>query len=130
MSISKHQRPRWAHPPRPPYRPITDEERHEDALVEERLHQLFGPPSILRQGNVVDWSWEQYSEALAQLEAEGLIPPPPARQWTELPIRPNRRPRHCSSTALKRGEDVPDLHPGCHCGDHWGSFPEGALDGL
>ena len=75
MSISKHQRPRWAPPPRPPYRPITDEERREDALIEERLHQLFGPPSIVHQGNVVDWSWEQYSEALAQLEAEGLIRP-------------------------------------------------------
>ena len=52
MSISKHQRPRWAPPPRPPYRPITDEERREDALIEERLHQLFGPPSIVHQGNV------------------------------------------------------------------------------
>ena len=24
---------------------------------------------------MVDWSWEQYSEAVAQLEAEGLIRP-------------------------------------------------------
>ena len=47
----------------------------EDALLEERLHQLFGPPATIHQGGDVDWSYEQYQEALAQLEAEGVIRP-------------------------------------------------------
>ena len=78
MLASKHRRrgkarPRWVLPSRPPRRPLTDEERREDALLEERLHQLFGPPATVHQGGDVDWSWEQYEEALAQLEAEGMI---------------------------------------------------------
>jgi hypothetical protein len=78
MPASKHRRrgkmrPRWVPPPRPPRRPITEEERREDALLIERLHQLFGPPATVHQGGDTDWSWDQYQEALAQLEAEGAI---------------------------------------------------------
>ncbi len=58
-----------------PHRPITDEERREDALLTERLRQLFGPPATVHQHGNIDWSYEQYQEALAQLEAEGLIRP-------------------------------------------------------
>ena len=29
----------------------------------------------MHQGGDVDWTWDQYDEALAQLEAEGLIRP-------------------------------------------------------
>jgi hypothetical protein len=80
MPTSKHRRrgrtrSRWASPPHPPRRPITKEERREDALLTERLHQLFGPPSIVHQGGDIDWDYEQYQEALAQLEAEGLVRP-------------------------------------------------------
>ena len=46
-----------------------------DALLDDRLHQLFGPPATIHQGGGIDWSWEQYSEAVAQLEAEGVIRP-------------------------------------------------------
>jgi len=62
-------------PSRPPRRPLTDEERREDALLEERLHQLFGPPATIHQGGDIDWDYEQYQQALAQLEAEGVIRP-------------------------------------------------------
>ena len=88
MPATKHRRkgktrPRWVPPqgetrfarPRPPRRPLTDEERREDALLEERLHQLFGPPATVHQFGDIDWDYEQYQEALAQLEAEGLIRP-------------------------------------------------------
>ena len=78
MPATKHRRrgrtrPRWAPPPRPPRHRITEQNRREDALLEERLHRLFGPPATVHQGGDVDWSWEQYEEALAQLEAEGMI---------------------------------------------------------
>jgi hypothetical protein len=78
MPATKHRRrgklrPRWTPPPRPPHRPITEQERREDALLVERLHQLFGAPGTVHQGGDVDWSYEQYEEALAQLEAEGVL---------------------------------------------------------
>ena len=41
----------------------------------DRLNQLFGPPATIHQDGGIDWSWEQYSEAVAQLEAEGVIHP-------------------------------------------------------
>jgi hypothetical protein len=80
MPASKHRRrgrtrPRWAPPPRPPCRPITEQDRAEDALLEERLHLLFGPPATVHQGGDIDWDYAQYEEALAQLEAEGMIRP-------------------------------------------------------
>jgi hypothetical protein len=80
MPATKHRRrgkprPRSVPPPPPPYRPLTEQDRREDALLEERLHQLFGPPSTVHQGGDVDWDYEQYQEALAQLEAEGVIRP-------------------------------------------------------
>jgi hypothetical protein len=79
MPASKHRRrgktrPRWVPPPRPPHRPITERDRAEDALRDERLHQLFGPPATVHQGGDIDWSWDQY-KAVAQLEAEGVILP-------------------------------------------------------
>ena len=78
MPASKHRRrgrtrPRWVTPPRPPRQPITEEDRREDALLEERLHQLYGPPSTVHQGGDIDWDYEQYQQALVQLEAEGVI---------------------------------------------------------
>jgi hypothetical protein len=80
MPASKHRRRgktrlRWAPPPRPTRRPITEEERREDALLTERLHQLFGPPATVHQHGDIDWDYEQYQKALTQLEAEGLIRP-------------------------------------------------------
>jgi hypothetical protein len=80
MPASKHRRrgkarSQWAPPPRPPRHQITDEDRREDALLTERLHQLFGPPATVHQGGDIDWSWDEYQEALAQLEAEGAIRP-------------------------------------------------------
>ena len=52
MPATKHRRrgkgrPRRAPPPRPPRWQLTDEERREDALLEEHLHQLFGPPATV-----------------------------------------------------------------------------------
>ena len=78
MPASKHRRrgrtrPRWVTPPRPLRQPITEGDRREDALLEERLHQLFGPPATIHQGGDIDWDYEQYQEALVQLEAEGVI---------------------------------------------------------
>ena len=78
MPATKHRRrgkprPRWVPPPRPPRRPLTEQERAEDTLLEERLHQLFGPPATIHQGGDIDWDYEQYQQALAQLEAEGVI---------------------------------------------------------
>jgi hypothetical protein len=78
MPATKHRRkgkarPRWVPLPRPPRHRITEQERREDALLEERLHQLFGPPATVHQGGDIDWDYEQYETALAQLEAEGLI---------------------------------------------------------
>ena len=80
MPVTKHRRrnktrARWAPPPRSPHRPITEQDRAEDALLDERLHQLFGPPATVHQGGDVDWDYEQYQAALAQLEAEGEIRP-------------------------------------------------------
>jgi hypothetical protein len=60
---------RWMPPPRQ----MTKQDYREDALLDDRLHQLFGPPATIHRGGDVDWSWEQYSEAVAQLEAEGVI---------------------------------------------------------
>jgi hypothetical protein len=62
---------RWMPPPRR----MTEQDHRDDALLDDRLHQLFGPPAIIHQGGGVDWSWEQYSEAVIQLEAEGVIRP-------------------------------------------------------
>jgi hypothetical protein len=80
MPATKHRRrgktrPRWVPPPCPPRHRISEQDRREDALLIERLRQLFGPPAIVHQGGDIDWSYEQYQEALAQLEAEGLIRP-------------------------------------------------------
>ena len=80
MPASRHRRrgktrSRWASLPRPPRPRITDEDRREDALLTERLHQLFGPPATIHQRGDIDWSWDQYQEAIAQLEAEGMIRP-------------------------------------------------------
>jgi hypothetical protein len=80
MPATKHRRrgktrPRWVPPPRPPRHRITEEDRREDALLDERLHRLFGPPATVHQGGAIDWSYEQYQEALAQLEAEDVIRP-------------------------------------------------------
>ena len=33
------------------------------------------PPTAVHQGGDIDWTWEQYQEAVAQLEAEGVIHP-------------------------------------------------------
>jgi len=41
----------------------------------ERLHKLFGPPATVHQGGDIDWSWDQYQEAVTQLEAEDAIRP-------------------------------------------------------
>jgi hypothetical protein len=67
-------RPRWVLPPRPP-RLLTEQDRREDVLLDERLHKLFGPPATVHQGDVIDWSWSQYQKAVGQLKAEGLIRP-------------------------------------------------------
>src|SRR3954447_9819026 len=80
MPASKHHRrgkarPRWVPPPRPPHRPLTEQDCAEDALLIERLHQLFGPPATVHQYGDIDWSYEQYEEAIAQLEAEEAIRP-------------------------------------------------------
>ena len=78
MPATKHHRrgktrPRWVPPPRPPRHRITEEDWREDTLLEARLHQLFGPPATIHQGGDIDWDYEQYQKALAQLEAEGVI---------------------------------------------------------
>jgi hypothetical protein len=52
---------------------MTEQEHREDALLVERLHQLFGPPHAVHQYGDIDWSWDQYEEAIAQLEVEGAI---------------------------------------------------------
>jgi hypothetical protein len=80
MPASKHRRkgrlrPRWVLPFRPSHRLITEQERREDALLTERLHKLFGPPATVHQGGDIDWSWDQYQEAVTQLEAEDAIRP-------------------------------------------------------
>ena len=54
---------------------MTEQDHREDALLDDRLHQLFGPPATVHQGGDIDWSWDQYQEAVAQLEAEGAIRP-------------------------------------------------------
>jgi hypothetical protein len=76
MLASQHHRQgrtclRWMPPPRH----MTEQDYREDALLDDRLHQLFGPPAIIYQSGGIDWSWEQYSEAVAQLAAEGVIRP-------------------------------------------------------
>ena len=62
---------RWMPSPRQ----MTEQDHRDDALLDDRLHQLFGPPATIYRGGDLDWSWEQYSEAVAQLEAEGVIRP-------------------------------------------------------
>jgi hypothetical protein len=54
---------------------MTEQDHRDDALLDDRLHQLFGPPATIHRDGDIDWSWEQYSEAVAQLEAEGVIRP-------------------------------------------------------
>jgi hypothetical protein len=76
MPASQHHRHgrtcrRWMPPPRQ----MTEQDHRDDALLDDRLHQLFGPPVTIHQGGGIDWSWEQYSEAVAQLQAEGVIRP-------------------------------------------------------
>jgi hypothetical protein len=79
MPASKHRRrrgktrSRWVPLPRPPRHRISEQDRREDALLIERLHELYGPPATIHQGGDIDWNYEQYQEALAQLEAEGLV---------------------------------------------------------
>ena len=82
MPATKHRRRGKARPRHqmlhlamPPRHRITEEDRREDTLLEERLHQLFGPPATVHQGGDIDWSYEQYQEAVAQLEADGVIRP-------------------------------------------------------
>ena len=62
---------RWMPPPRL----MTEQDHRDNALLDDRLHQLFGAPSTVHPAGGIDWSWEQYSEAVAQLEAEGVIRP-------------------------------------------------------
>ena len=62
---------RWMPPPRQ----MTEQDHREDALLDDRLYQLFGPPATIHQGGDIDWSWDQYQEAVAQLEADGVIRP-------------------------------------------------------
>jgi hypothetical protein len=57
----------------PPSRLMTEQDHRDDALLDDRLHQLFGSPSTVYPAGGIDWSWEQYSEAVAQLEAEDVI---------------------------------------------------------
>ena len=76
MPASQHHRQgrtclRWMPPPRQ----MTEQGHREDALLDDRLHQLFGPPATVHQGGAIDWSYQQYFEAIAQLEAEGVIRP-------------------------------------------------------
>jgi hypothetical protein len=80
MPATKHRRRGKARPRHqmlhlvmPPRHRITEEDRREDALLEERLRRLFEPPATIHQGGDVDWDYEQYQQALAQLEAEGVI---------------------------------------------------------
>ena len=54
---------------------MTEQDHRDDALLDDRLHQLFGLPVTIHQGGGIDWSWRQYSEAVAQLQAEGVIRP-------------------------------------------------------
>ena len=54
---------------------MTEQDHREDALLDDRLQQLFGSPATTHRDGGIDWSWEQYSEAVAQLEAEGVIRP-------------------------------------------------------
>jgi hypothetical protein len=56
-----------------PPRQMTEQDHREDALLDDRLHQLFGPPATIHQDGGIDWSWNQYSEAVAQLKAKGVI---------------------------------------------------------
>jgi hypothetical protein len=83
MPASKHRRrgkarPRWVPPPHPPHRPLTEQDRAEDALLDDRLHQLFGPPTTVHQGGDVDWSWEQTKARFSAVHMaclqEGLLP--------------------------------------------------------
>jgi len=74
MPASQHHRQgrtclRWMPPPRQ----MTEQDHREDALLDDRLHQLFGPPATVHQGGAIDWSYQQYFEAITQLEAEGVI---------------------------------------------------------
>ena len=76
MPASQHHRQgrtclRWTPPPRQ----MTEQDHRDDALLDDRLHQLFGPPATVHQGGAIDWSYQQYFEAIAQLEAEGVIRP-------------------------------------------------------
>jgi hypothetical protein len=76
MPASQHHRQgkpclRWTPPPRQ----MTEQDHQNDALLDDRLLQLFGPPATIHQHGDIDWSWEQYSKAVAQLEAEGVIRP-------------------------------------------------------
>ena len=82
MPATKHRRRGKARPRHQmlhlamsPRHRITEEDRREDALLEQRLHQLYGPPRTIHQGGDIDWDYEQYQQALAQLEAEGVIRP-------------------------------------------------------
>jgi hypothetical protein len=80
MPATKHRRRGKARPRHqmlhlamPPRHRITEQDHRDDALLDDRLHQLFGLPATIHRGGGIDWSWEQYSEAVAQLEAEGMI---------------------------------------------------------
>jgi hypothetical protein len=44
---------------------MTEQDHRDDALLDDRLHQLFGPPATIHRGDDLDWSWEQYSQAVA-----------------------------------------------------------------
>src|SRR3954470_12888695 len=59
----------------PPPRQMTKQDHRDDALLDDRLHQLFGPPVTIHPDGAIDWSWEQYSEAVAQLQVEVVIRP-------------------------------------------------------
>jgi hypothetical protein len=64
---------------------MTEQDHREDALLDDRLHQLFGPPSTIHQGSDIDWSWINTSRQLpSSKRREQFVPPTKCR--TELPI--------------------------------------------
>ena len=141
MPATKHRRRGKARPRHqmlhlamPPRHRITEEDRREDALLEERLHQLFGPPATIHQGRRHRLGLRAVPAGARPARGRGrdplhqrngrLIrqnaPKAPSRDRL-IALNDNSATRSRMGVRARQARSVgrcADLHSSCRCGDH------------